>query len=98
MNKPRILIPLLASLFLFIGSAYGKEPIIERQYWDNKSLKGEIPRVDGKVHGTWTIWHKNGKKEQTGNYIDGKQEGLFMGWYEDGKKTFQGNFVDGNEE
>ena len=47
---------------------------------------------DGKKHGLWTRWHKNGQKEWEANYKDGKEHGLWTSWYENGQKRSEKNY------
>ena len=41
---------------------------------------------EGKMHGLYTNWYKNGQKKEEGNYKDGKRDGLWTTWFEGGNK------------
>ena len=45
---------------------------------------------DGKEHGKWTWWHKNGKKKSEGTYKDGLVVSKWTYWYENGQKESEG--------
>ena len=52
---------------------------------------------DGKTHGLWTHWYKNGHKELEGTNKDGKYNGLFINYYENGQKWSEVIYKDGKE-
>lgn len=58
---------------------HGRETGAWRQRYDDGSTgSGEF--VDGKRHGPWTIWHKNGHKAEQGQYVEGERVGLWKRW------------------
>ena len=76
-TKPLTFLLALTFLFLFSGSVFGEEPEVKREYWDNGKLKSEFHYKDGIPNGTWTWWHRSGKKFKVVNsYINGKANGL----------------------
>lgn len=50
---------------------------------------------EGKMHGLYTNWYKNGHKKEEGNYMDGKRDGLWTTWFEGGNKEKEKTFRDG---
>ena len=50
---------------------------------------------DGKEHGKWTWWHKNGKKKSEGTYKEGDEHGKWTYWYVNGQKKSEGTYKDG---
>ena len=53
---------------------------------------------DGILHGTWTTWRENGKKEDESTWKNDKLDGLAMTWHENGEKESEGNYKDGKHE
>ena len=80
----RILAPILTFLFpaLVIGETTG------RIQWSFKN---------GKKHGPWIIYHKNGQLESKGTYKDGKEDGPWVQYNEDGtvSEYFTGTYKNG---
>ena len=46
-----------------------------------KSRWAEGEYRDGKKHGVWNFWHKNGEKWYEGGYKDGKPAGDHRAWH-----------------
>lgn len=55
----------------------------------------ESQYVDGRRHGTFSDWYKNGKQRRLAEYRNGKQHGKFMEWDESGNVVAQLEFRDG---
>ena len=50
---------------------------------------------EGKPHGAWKIWYKNGAIRQEQNFKEGKPDGLAVEWSRSGEKRVEANFADG---
>ena len=50
------------------------------------------------MHGLWTAWHANGKKEWRARFVNGKAEGIKKAWHESGRRRFSGRYVNGKKE
>lgn len=58
----------------------------------------EGPYKDGRKHGTWTKYHKNGKSPRlVGQYVNGRPNGNYTKYYENGNKRETGYFTDGKQ-
>jgi antitoxin component YwqK of YwqJK toxin-antitoxin module len=49
-------------------------------------------------HGKYTSWHKNGQKNEEGEYRENLKEGSWFGWYENGQKRAELKFSQGKED
>jgi hypothetical protein len=65
-------------------------------YGRGKKAKAEGQYRDGKRHGKWTDWHKNGMKRSESEYRDGKKHGKWIAWHVNGQKEQEGEWCDGN--
>ena len=53
---------------------------------------------DGKEHGPWVHYHKNGQLYSKGTFKDGKSDGPWVGYYPDGQLFWKGTFKDGKKD
>ncbi|MCU7370200.1 hypothetical protein PEC18_04775 [Paucibacter sp. O1-1] len=67
---------------------------IEREFYDNGVLKVENPLLNGKTHGTYKTWWKNGNPKYFGDYVDGAACGEAKHWYRNGKLSLVETFRD----
>ncbi len=51
--------------------------------------------LDGKRHGKWVLWYRNGQKQLEGAYEKGEKTGNWEKWAENGVKVTQGEFAFG---
>jgi antitoxin component YwqK of YwqJK toxin-antitoxin module len=66
---------------------------IERHYHPNGTVAAEIPRKDGRPHGTIRTWHDNGQLATEREAISGKTIGLERKWGSDGTLEMEINYV-----
>mgnify|MGYP005839085051 CR=1 FL=1 len=52
---------------------------------------------DGRKHGGYAAWHRDGPVSVTGTYSDGERIGVWTRWFASGGKQAQAEFVDGRE-
>lgn len=52
---------------------------------------------DGRRHGGYVAWHRDGPVSATGTYADGERVGVWTRWFASGGKQAQAQFVDGRE-
>jgi antitoxin component YwqK of YwqJK toxin-antitoxin module len=50
---------------------------------------------DGKLHGKFTTWHKNGKVAKECEYIAGKLNGKLKEWHQNGKLANESEYING---
>jgi len=81
-----------------------------KQWLENGTPRWDVGYMEGKVgvdgmpwsgvkfvhaHGSATIWHRNGQKEEESNWKDGKKNGLMTLWHKNGQKEGEGNWKEG---
>lgn len=49
----------------------------------------------GRKHGRWTKWYRNGNLMREDNYLDGRKHGRFAYWRENGMKWQEFNYLHG---
>ena len=71
-----------------------KEPFtgIAKQYYEDKSLKAEVPYLNGKIEGIEKQYYPGGKLKSEANFIDGILEGKVIGYYENGNIEYEENY------
>ena len=65
---------------------------IAKQYYEDKSLKAEVPYLNGKIEGIEKQYYPDGKLKSEANFIDGILEGKVIGYYESGKLNIVVNY------
>ena len=70
-----------------------KSLCIYKDAYGQYESKGELK--EGKFHGKWIYWHKNGQKWGEANYQDGKENGKFTSWDENGQILIEMHYKDG---
>ena len=71
---------------------------ITKQYYEDKSLKAEVPYLNGKIEGIEKQYYPDGKLKSEANFIDGILEGKVIGYYENGNIEYEENYKDGKLE
>ena len=71
-----------------------KEPFtgIAKDYYEDKSLKAEVPYLNGKIEGIEKQYYPSGKLKSEANFIDGILEGKVIGYYENGNIEYEENY------
>lgn len=67
-----------------LQSISGKAEGLQKNYYDDGTLKNEVTYVAGKRNGPARQFYKNGKPESEINYKDNKKDGASKWYYEDG--------------
>lgn len=101
---------LLAGLFLLgcggqqndsevnaLQSISGKAEGLQKNYYDDGTLKNEVTYVAGKRNGPARQFYKNGKPESEINYKDNKKDGPSKWYYEDGLLYQEISYLDGQK-
>jgi len=65
---------------------------IAKQYYEDKSLKAEVPYLNGKIEGIEKQYYQGGKLKSEANFIDGILEGKVIGYYENGNIEYEENY------
>jgi antitoxin component YwqK of YwqJK toxin-antitoxin module len=107
----RILAPLLLLTLLFPSLVFGEtmdDLVVRDGVWFKKfstvpftgKTTGKIQGTfkDGKKHGPWVVFHKNGQLLRKGNYKDGKEDGPVVGYHDNGQLRIKGIYKDGKED
>ena len=68
-----------------------------KELFGDGSLSGEGRVKDGKRHGKWTWYHKNGGLKAIGKYANGELDGYWEWWRESGKPLQAGSFDCGQQ-
>ena len=78
----------------FVHYAEEKEPFtgIAKDYYEDKTLKAEVPYVNGKIEGIEKQYYPSGKLKSEANFIDGILEGKVIGYYENGNIEYEENY------
>lgn len=67
----------------------------EKEYWEDKSLKGMGPKKNGQKNGRWTLYHQStGEKLGEGDYLDDKQTGPWLFFHKNGQVSAKGDFIE----
>ena len=67
----------------------------EIDFYPNHLKKTEGPVKDGKKHGLWKAWYKDGTKWSEGNFQHDMNHGRHTVWHENGQKFYEGNYIVG---
>ena len=65
---------------------------IAKDYYEDKTLKAEVPYVNGKIEGIEKQYYPGGKLKSEANFIDGILEGKVIGYYENGNIEYEENY------
>ncbi len=87
---------LFVLLVFVICTGFEQKGEIQTYYWPDRITKyAEGSVVNGKRHGKWTEWHRNGQRSGTGNYDHGKKDGSWIYWYDNGHPSAVMNYERG---
>jgi hypothetical protein len=64
-------------------------------FWRPKVKYAQGYLFQGRRHGKWVFWYKNGERQLEGQYLKGKKTGTWMKWAQNGQKVSQGGFLYG---
>jgi hypothetical protein len=64
-------------------------------FWRPRAKYAVGTMLDGKRHGKWLFWYKDGKKQLEGEYLNGQKTGTWVKWDECGTKIVEGEFLHG---
>ena len=75
---------------------FAREVLKSNYDWWNGTVKTTTTR-EGKDqrHGKYVTWHKNGQKEEDGQYLNDLPIGKSNWWFENGQKAIEGQYVNG---
>lgn len=73
----------------------GKATGMCKEYFGNNKLKSEGKYENGMEEGTHKWYFKNGKLDQTVEYVKGKANGLIKHYFESGQLKMQGEYKEG---
>ncbi|QQB73465.1 toxin-antitoxin system YwqK family antitoxin [Fusobacterium canifelinum] len=68
---------------------------IRKDYYEDKSLKFEIPYKNGKKEGKGKEYYPSGKFKSDAFFVDDVLEGKAIGYYENGNLEYEENYKDG---
>ncbi|WP_421754736.1 toxin-antitoxin system YwqK family antitoxin [Croceimicrobium sp.] len=97
------LIGILVIGFMMAATAYAQSPTYERvgkqvkvtKYFDGTDIVKEVGFFkDGKSHGQWTEYTRDGQVRIEATYVDGKKEGVWFVWSEDRNTLYEVNYLD----
>ncbi|NAS14042.1 toxin-antitoxin system YwqK family antitoxin [Poritiphilus flavus] len=97
-------IVLVAAVLLNIGIfAQDTEPIFEGKgryikgtyFHDNGLVSHTGHFLDGKLHGEWVMYNKEGKKIALGEYEEGRRTGKWFFWQEEGRALREVTYIQG---
>ena len=73
-----------------------KEPFtgIAKDYYEDKSLKAEVPYVNGLLEGFGKQYYPGGKLKSEANFVKGLFQGRVTGYYENGNLKYEENYKD----
>lgn len=97
------IIGILVIGFMMATTAYAQSPTYERvgkqikvtKYYDGTDIVKEVGFMkDGKSHGQWTEYTREGEVRIEATYVDGKKEGVWFVWSDDRETLFEVTYLD----
>ncbi len=64
---------------------------------DGKTVRLELPYVDGKLHGIRKSFYVNGQERQRAPHTEGQVDGVVVEWDEAGRKVIEAEFTKGKQ-
>ncbi len=64
-------------------------------FYPNHLKKTEGPVLDGKKHGLWKAWYKDGTKWSEGIFQHDMNHGRHTVWHQNGQKFYEGDYIVG---
>lgn len=95
MNKVFFLFAILSMLLL---ASCKDKVVVERTYYPDGTIWSEMTKKDGVLDGPYIVYHRNGKKELSVNYVNGVVEGLYTTFYYKGVRKEETMYVNGIRE
>jgi antitoxin component YwqK of YwqJK toxin-antitoxin module len=108
---PMLLAPILLLTLLFSSLAFGEQydDLVKRDgifykkfstvpFTGKTTGKTQGTFRNGKEHGPWVRYHKNGQLEYKGTYEDGKLDGPWVFYWKDGQLLSKGTYTDGKRD
>ena len=72
----------------------GKRHGVQVNWPKDGTKSGEVPFVDGRLHGEVRHWHQDGLPSLSAWYRHGRQDGPRIEWYANGRKGFEASYAD----
>jgi uncharacterized membrane protein len=97
------LIGILVIGLMMAATANAQSPKYERvgtqikvtKYFDGTDIVKEVGFMkDGKSHGQWTEYTRDGEVRIEATYVDGKKEGVWFVWSDDRETLFEVTYLD----
>lgn len=79
----------------FSGADSTRSMTGETDFYTNHLKKTEGPVKEGKKHGLWKAWYKDGTKWSEGNFQHDMNHGQHTVWHENGQKFYEGSYIVG---
>lgn len=79
----------------FTGADSTRSMTGEIDFYPNHLKKTEGPVRDGKKHGLWKAWYKDGTKWSEGYFQHDMNHGRHTVWHENGQIFYEGNYIVG---
>ena len=76
------------TVIFYRGQEENKEKMMH--YYESGAVRDEIPYVNNKLEGIWTMYYENGNKRLEGTYIDNLANGSWKYYYETGEISSEG--------
>ena len=67
---------------------------IAKDYYEDKTLKAEVPYVNGLIEGFGKQYYPGGKLKSEANFVKGLFQGRVTGYYENGNLKYEENYKD----
>ena len=67
---------------------------IAKDYYEDKTLKAEVPYVNGLIEGFGKQYYPDGKLKSEANFVKGLFQGRATGYYENGNLEYEENYKD----
>jgi hypothetical protein len=64
-------------------------------FWKPRAKYAQGMMHNGKRHGKWSFWYKDGQRQLEGEYANGQKTGPWVKWDECGTKIVEGEFLYG---
>lgn len=74
-----------------------KEKIKELKYYPNGNKEYEGEYKNGKKHGEWIYWYKNGFVWSEGEFYEDKSDGIRKVYHENGQLYYEGEYDEGKQ-
>jgi antitoxin component YwqK of YwqJK toxin-antitoxin module len=89
---------LLFILLLYVSFVGCGQNEIQKEYYEDGTLKGEISYKDGEKNGMTKWYHQNGQLSSEVNLTDGIPNGILKQFHENGQLGLEGKLIDNKKE